>query len=143
MRAMRRLASPLLASIAALLVSGCGPSGTHVEHAWARAAERGATTAAYFTLVNGGADTLHVTGVSGDGAESIAMHTTVRVGNMVTMREASSFDVAPGARLVFAPGGNHVMLTHLRTALTAGGHVNLALHLSGQPDLPVIASVRR
>jgi copper(I)-binding protein len=143
MRAMRKLAGSIVVAIALLAGAGCGASGTRIEHAWARAAERGATTAAYFTLVNGGPDTLHVTGVSGDAAESIAMHTSVHVGNMVTMREAGSFEVAPGSRLVFAPGGNHVMLTHLRAPLTPGSRVNLALHVSGQPDLPVIASVRR
>ena len=123
--------------------AGCGsPSTVRVERVWIRAADSGATTAAYFTLINDTADTLHVTGVSGDVAEALSLHETLRAGGMVAMRETSRLAVPPHARLAFAPGGHHVMLAGLRRKLLPGMHVNLALHARNWPEVPLVAEVR-
>lgn len=136
------LAAGACALLAASLACCTPAAAVRIEHAWVRAADSTATTAAYFTLVNDGPDTLHVTGVSGDCAASIRMHRTVREDGMVSMREADGFDVPPHARLAFAPGGNHVMLTTLAHALVPGHAVALQLDLSGRPQLPIHAEVR-
>ena len=143
MRALCPVALAALLGAAALGTGGCGsPAPVRAEAAWARAADSAGTTAAYFMLVNEGADTLHVTGVSGDCAASFTMHTTVREGGMVAMREAERFDVAPYGRLLLAPGGSHVMLAGLRRRLLPGTGLNLTLHLSDGTQLTVVASVR-
>ena len=141
---MRRHRPVLLACLALLAgAGGCGPQApVHVEDAWVRAADSAGTTAAYFTLVNGGPDTLHVTGVTGACAASLRMHRTVRERGMVSMREADRFDVPPHTRLVFAPGGNHVMLTGLAHRLEPGLTVALMLDMSGGAQVPMVAEVR-
>jgi hypothetical protein len=142
MRSIAAAAPTLVACLAALAASGCGPQApVRIERAWVRAADSAGTTAAYFTLVNDGADSLHVTGVGGDVADAITLHETVREGGMVTMRETDRVDVAPHSRLAFAPGGRHVMLAGVRRRLTPGSNVNLALHTSSGAELQVVAEV--
>jgi copper(I)-binding protein len=133
----------LVACLALPAIPGCGtPAPVRIERAWVRAADSAATTAAYFTLVNDGADSLHVTGLSGDVADAIAMHETVREGGMASMRETDLVDVAPRSRVAFEPGGRHVMLVGLRHRLLPGLPVNLTLHTSDGRELPVVAEVR-
>lgn len=129
--------------VLAACAAGCGTSEpVRAEKAWARPAQTGGTTAAYFDLVNGGPDTLHVTGVAGEAAEMVQMHETVHEGGMASMREVSGFDVAPGATFHFEPGGNHIMLINVRRPLLPGLAVALTLHFSNHPDLVVEAAVK-
>ncbi len=141
-RAIRALAPVSLLAALALAAACAPPAPVRVEDAWVRAADSAATTAAYFTLVNDRADSLHVTGLSGDCAASISLHESVRTGRLVSMREVERLDVAPHGRLVLVPGGRHVMLTGLRRALRPGQRLDLVLHLSDGSQLPVPASVR-
>jgi hypothetical protein len=142
-RGARRLRLAVLPLALAGTLAGCSERpALRVEHAWLRSADSGATTAGYLTLVNGGADSLRVTGASGSCAEAIGMHETVRDGGRVAMREAQEFRVPPGARLEFAPGGNHLMLTHLRRRLVPGRREELSLRLSDGRTVPVEATVR-
>ncbi len=137
----RRLPAAL-ALLALALAAGCAPAAPRVERAWVRAADSAGTTVAYFTLVNGGPETLRVTGIGGDLADSIRMHETLHDRGMASMRELDVVEVAPGERLPFAPGGRHVMIQGLRRTLVPGTTVHLVLHVKAGPDLPVAASVR-
>lgn len=144
MRRSRSAGFAVMVCVLASAAAGCGQhASVRTDAAWVRGADSAATTAAYFTLVNDRDDTLHVTGISGDAANAISMHETVHVGAMASMRELAFLDVPPHARIAFAPGGRHVMLEGLSRALEPGMHVNLVLHASGWPEVPIVAEVRR
>ncbi len=143
MKLNRFAAAAACAFAIAACSASCAPHETvRAEKAWVRPAQTGGTTAAYFDLVNESADTLHLTGVAGEAAESIQMHETIHEGGMASMREVSGVDVAPGATFHFEPGGSHIMLINVRRPLLPGLAVALTLHFSNRPDLVVEAAVK-
>ena len=129
---------------ASLLLAGCtARPALRAQDAWIRAAEGPHATAAYFEVVNGGPDSVVVTAISGDFAESFPMHETVRDGAMMSMREVGSMRVPPHGVLKLEPGAGHVMVMQLRRNLVAGERVRMTLHLRDGRELPVVATVRQ
>ncbi|HXQ30534.1 MAG TPA: helical backbone metal receptor [Steroidobacteraceae bacterium] len=102
-------------------------SALSIEHPWSRATPPGVTVAAGYLEVRnlGGPDLL--TGASSPLAERVEFHESRVEGGIARMRPVDSLPVAAGARLVFAPGGLHLMLLGLRAPLTAGLRVPLVL----------------
>jgi periplasmic copper chaperone A len=151
-RAIALLAA--LAALVALLAAACGPAGTAaqtpasggpltVTGAWARAAAAGGETAVYFTIVNAKSADDALVGVSTDAAQSASVHQTSTDANGMTgMQMAPSVKVPGGGTVQFAPGGYHVMLTNLKTAIKAGDQVRLTLSFQNAGVVTVTADVR-
>jgi copper(I)-binding protein len=119
---------------AAVLISAPGAlaaakSPLRVEKAWARETPPAARTGAiYFTVVNDGAAADRLISVSTPAAERAEVHEMKTVNNVMSMRALKNGAVAPAkGRLTLAPGGSHVMLMGLKSALKAGGTVPLTL----------------
>lgn len=113
-------------AVAAALVAWAYPSGgsaprLRVEGAYVPQPASPDVAAAYFTVVNSGgaADTL--TGVRTDVSGDAMMHRTA--GERMEM--AADLPVPAHGRLVFAPGGYHVMIEKPVRRLRAGDHVTL------------------
>jgi len=86
------------------------------------------TAAAYFTVKNKGASADRLQSVSCSCAAGAAFHITTHKDGMTSMEEApDGFPLPAGQTLVFAPGGNHVMLTGLTGAPKEGDFVDLTL----------------
>jgi copper(I)-binding protein len=85
------------------------------------------TTAAYFTVTNKGSSADRLTGVSCACAQSAMLHTTTHDNGMTGMAKAEAFPLPAGQSLVFAPGGNHVMLMGVTAGLKEGDYVDLVL----------------
>ena len=60
-------------------------------------------------------------------AASAMLHTTKRVNGMVEMDEADGFALPAGQSLVFAPGGNHIMLMGVTGAPKEGDFEDIVL----------------
>jgi len=132
-----------LALAAILALSGCARnSDVRVVNAWVRPVSPGRTTAGYFTLENDSRDTLELVGVEVPAVAMSMMHTTVRVGNELTMEEADRFTVPPHSRLRFAPGGNHVMAMQARRPLAEGDTTGIDLMFAGGRRIHATARVR-
>jgi periplasmic copper chaperone A len=149
---MSRAAAILAFLLVALSVAACGGSvgsggsgaGTLVvTGAWVRAAPAGAQSAAYFTIGNGtGADDTLV-GVSTTAAQSAGLHqTTTDSTGMTGMQMTESIKVPAGGSVALQPGGYHVMLTGLASALKAGASVELMLTFERAGVVRVTAEVR-
>jgi len=97
---------------ASLLVVACSQApAVSVENAQIRALLPGRdTTAGYFTLHNHTDAQVTVLGASSPYARAIEMHSTVIVGDRVTMQRNDRHTLAPGESLQFEPGGHHLML---------------------------------
>jgi copper(I)-binding protein len=95
----------------------------------------GRPAAVYFTVRNDGAQPITLTSVAVAEAAKAEMHQT----NGGTMAKVDSLPIDPGASMVFAPGGLHVMAFDVSKDVQAGGTVELTLGFSdgGKLSLPL------
>lgn len=99
-----------------------------VNDAWIREAPPGALAlAAYMLVVNFGKKELQLTKVTSPTFEEVQMHVVETKDGMTKMRAVPGFTLAPAARLVFKPGGNHLMLMKPKKQLKAGDVVPMTL----------------
>jgi len=82
-----------------------------VENAWIRNAPPGtAMMAGYGVLHNVGDAAVTVTGVDSADFGSASLHKSTSNNGMEHMQALGEITIAPGQRITFAPGGNHIML---------------------------------
>ena len=95
---------------------------------WSRAMPPSAPTGAvYFVLTNPGTAADKLIGVQTPRAEKAELHTHVHKGEVMSMEQIESVELAAGAEVTFEPGGNHVMLFKLNEPLVAGQHFPITL----------------
>ena len=99
-----------------------------IEKPWARATPKGAEVAgAYLTIENKGAAPDRLTGGSADFA-TVEIHETKSENGVMEMREvAGGLDIPAHGSIGFAPGGYHIMFTHLAHPLAKGDTVKATL----------------
>src|ERR1700752_3486199 len=86
-----------------------------VAQAWTRATPPGAQNAAvYFSLVNKGKSADSLTAASTAAAASAMVHQSTVAANVVHMEMSGPVELAPGAHVIFAPIGRHIMLDGLK-----------------------------
>lgn len=112
---------PVLA-LALLLTAGCGgeaggPPLVVTDVAVLEPMAGMDMTAGYFVLENRGNETIRVTAVSSPQFGRIEMHETVVENDVARMRPLEEIVIAPGERVVFEPGGMHLMLFEPRRPL--------------------------
>src|SRR5208337_4082426 len=100
----------------------------------------GTTGAAYLTVTNKGpAD--HLIGVSTPIAATAELHETINDNGVMKMRPVTSIALEPARPVTFAPGGYHVMLTGLKSALKAGDSFPLTLNFEHARPITVAGKV--
>jgi copper(I)-binding protein len=99
-----------------------------VEKPWARATPNGAEIGgAYLTIENKGAAPDRLTGGTADFA-TVEIHETTKENGVTEMRQVAGGLNIPGHGSVgFAPGGYHIMFTHLAHPLAKGDSVKATL----------------
>ena len=99
-----------------------------VDKAWARATPKGAEVGAgYFVIHNNGATPERLTGGSADFA-TVEIHEMKTEGGVMTMAELKNgLDIPAHTTIRLAPGGYHIMFTHLTRPLTKGEKVKATL----------------
>ncbi|MCL6525399.1 MAG: copper chaperone PCu(A)C [Thermaceae bacterium] len=117
-----------------------------VQDAWIRLLP-GSTTSAYMTLVNPAAKTpAQIVGASSPAAAKVTLHTTMEMsgGNaeMTTMKPLTSVTVPPKGKVMFKPGGMHLMLEGLKAPLKVGQKIKIVLKYSDGDTQTVIFTVR-
>lgn len=86
------------------------------------------TTAAYVTITNTGTVADRLVSASCDCAASAGLHTMEMKDGVMEMGEAKDgFAIAPGQSIVFAPGGNHIMLQGVSAHPKEGDTVKMTL----------------
>jgi copper(I)-binding protein len=118
------------------------PSGLTVTDAWARPAPAGGESAAYLTIANAGAaDTL--VSVRCTIARSAMLHeTSTDMSGMTGMTMTGSMDVPSGGSVRLAPGGSHVMLGDLTSALAPGTTIQIELLFEHAGSIVIPATIR-
>ncbi len=99
-----------------------------IEKPWARATPKGAEVGAgYLTILNNGATPDRLTGAAADFA-TVEVHEMKSVGGVMQMRELKSgLNIPAHGSIGLAPGGYHLMFTHLTHPLKKGDTVKATL----------------
>ncbi len=85
-------------------------------------------TAAYFIVENKGSEADRLLSASCSCATLATMHTVTKTNGMSMMQDTpEGFALPPGQTLTFAPGGNHVMLSGLKSVLKSGDKIDIVL----------------
>ena len=131
---MKRMTGWALALALALVAFGGVQAGNaggelRIENTWARATPAVAPVAAgYLTVVNDGDTADRLLRIDSAIAQRIEMHQTVHEDGVMRMRRIEGGIVVPAhGRVVFAPGGNHLMLIGPVRPLVAGEHFEATL----------------
>ncbi|MBT8472593.1 MAG: copper chaperone PCu(A)C [Marinicaulis sp.] len=123
--------------------SACPANEIGVSDAWVRPARAGQpTTAAYFSICNGGEETSLVSAAY-DGADAVELHHTAMSDDAVASMEKSDGVLLPAGETVqFAPGGRHVMLIGVKDAIAEGSDPLITLTFANGEKLNLVFEVR-
>ena len=119
-------------------------AGVSVRDAWVRETPPGMTVmAGYMALRNNTSRPQVLMAASSSGFERVMIHRTIVKDGMAGMVHASQVELAANARLIFAPGGYHLMLMNPKRTLRAGDTIVIKLEFDGGLVLPVAFEVRK
>ncbi len=136
------LAAASAAMLTAPAVAHAG-SPIRVEGGWVAASLAGQRTgAAYLTLTNTGRAPDRLLGGTSPAAATVAPHHMATDRGVMIMRKLDGVALPPGGRVVFKPGGDHLMLEGLKRPLKAGQTVALTLRFARTAALTVRLPVR-
>jgi copper(I)-binding protein len=137
---MRRR-SLLLAILATPAVARAqGVSALRIEQPFARAtAPTARAGGAYMTIVNGAATADRLLRAESPVAARVELHTVIKEGDVMRMREVPAIDVPANGKATLAPGGLHVMLMELKAPLKAGdtAAITLVFEKAGRVEVAV------
>lgn len=104
----------------------------HLGDPWIRATPNAAPTAAgYLTVTNHGKTADRLLGGASPLVRAIEPHTMSMTGGVMRMRVAEGgFEIAPGATLALAPGGDHLMLIGPKRPFKPGERVSATLRFA-------------
>ena len=101
-----------------------------VSDGWFRALPANLPSGGYFTLTNGGAAPMVLTGASSPACGALMLHESESTNGMAAMKDVMRIPVAPGATLKFAPGGYHLMCMNPTSAMKPGASVSVTLQFA-------------
>jgi copper(I)-binding protein len=130
------------------MIAACGqPAADRSPQAidpWIRLAPPGAgMLAGYMVLENPGDRAVELVSVSSPAFASIEVHRTEVTDGVARMIAEPRVSIGAGERLIFEPGGRHLMLHGPTQALAEGALVPLELVFDDGTDLQINAIVRR
>jgi copper(I)-binding protein len=116
-----------LLALAPLAAARADDMSLMASGAWSRPTASAAMAGVvYVTVTDSGAPTTLVS-VSTPIAAQAEMHQSLMQNGMMEMLPVKSLPIAPGAPIMFSPGGYHIMLTGLTQPLSAGQTFPLTL----------------
>jgi hypothetical protein len=115
------------------------PGAVRISHPWVRATPNAAPTAAgYLTVTNRGKAVERLLGGSSSLSGPIEPHTMSNSGGIMRMRlAANGFEIAPGATLTLAPGGDHLMLVGPKRPFRPGDRIPVTLRFAHAGEVKV------
>ncbi len=109
---------------------------------WFRALPGSLPAGGYFTVQNNTRHDIVITEVSSDACGMLMIHRSSNKGGMSSMDMVMRATVPAGGRLVFAPGGYHLMCTGPTSKMKIGARVPVVLSLSDGTAVVVAFTVR-
>lgn len=113
-----------------------------IGHPWAPITHGNlATGVVYVTLVNDGKKADRLLKVRSPWAASAALHSTIKDGTVMGMRDIDSVAIPPGQTVEFKPGALHIMLLGLTRPLKDGDMLPLTVTLANEGEIKIEAMV--
>jgi len=114
----------------------------HITHPFTRATPPGGQVAgAFMSIENRGKDTDRLVSVTSPVAGIAQIHEMAMDGGVMKMRAVKGIELKPGATVMLAPGGYHLMLEGLKQPLKEGDEIALLLTFERAGSIEVRAKV--
>lgn len=129
----------------ALLAAGCGQGGTGivVQDPFARPAPAAGSGGAFMTIVNNTGQADRLVSAQSPAAMMVELHETVNEGGVMKMvHQPQGFEIPARGKVELKPGGKHVMLMGLKSALEAGQTIQITLKFEKAGEITVNVPVR-
>ena len=105
--------------------------------------DMGAVGVVYLTIVNDGGEADRLVGARSDVAQAVELHQTQIEGGVMRMQPvAGGVEIPARGRVVFEPGGYHIMLIGLKRDLKPGDRFKVTLQFEKSGALTVESEVR-
>jgi periplasmic copper chaperone A len=101
-----------------------------------------AVGAAFLTITNPTDQPDALLGASSPDAGRIELHTNEMKNDIMRMRKLETMPIAPHGTVVFASGGNHLMLFRLKRPLAKGMRIPMTLQFQRAGAIAVVFAVR-
>ncbi|MPY75763.1 MAG: copper chaperone PCu(A)C [Alphaproteobacteria bacterium] len=134
----------MLQAASLALAQGTQPApGIQVSDPWARAAGKAAHSAvAYLVLENSGEASDKLVSASTPAAGRVELHTHIKDGDIMRMRQVQSVEVGARSKVQLKPGGLHLMLLDLKGPLAQGTHFPLTLRFEKAGEVTVEVAIQ-
>jgi copper(I)-binding protein len=116
-----------------------------IGHPWARATPGGVKNGVvYLTFVNDGKTADRLLKASTPIAAGVMLHTNIKEGDIVRMRDVDAVEIPAGKTVELKPGGLHIMLMGLTQPLKDGDMFPMTLTLAdaGEVKIEVMVSAQ-
>ena len=117
-------------------------SSLRIEDPWIRALPGALPAGGYFTLHNDGKTAQTLVSAQSGACGMLMLHVSENKGGMSAMHDVTGVDVAPGAKISFAPGGYHLMCMDAKPAIKPGATVPVTLIFKSGEKLTANFAVR-
>lgn len=136
------VASVLLLGSMAVFAHDYHGGDLDIAHPWSRPLPPVATTGvAYLQVTNNGAGDDVLLGASTPVADKVEIHTHIKEGELMKMRQLNELVIPAGGEQTLAPGGHHLMLMGLKQVPAVGERFPLTLHFKQAGDVEVEVAV--
>jgi hypothetical protein len=145
MKKLRTFGSSLLLAIffAMPVLAGSAADEVLVANPYVRAVPAVMeNSAAFMTLKNTGTTEHAVVSAASRAAEVVELHTHVKDGEVMRMRQIDKINIQAGDATILEPGGLHVMLLGLKRPLSVGSTVQVDLTFNDGSTKSVVAPVK-
>ncbi|MEH6826399.1 MAG: copper chaperone PCu(A)C [Motiliproteus sp.] len=133
------------ALLAGLILSSAGVRAeVNIEQGYFRASPPGVSTAAVFLSAhNSGTAPISITAAQTPAASNAELHNHIEHEGMLQMRQVDAIEIPAQGSVRLQPGGYHIMLIGLKTALKEGDEQMLMLTLSSGEMIHLTLPVRK
>lgn len=138
MRGFRHLVAVGLFLAAPASAHDYAAKGLKIHHPWTRPAAAGMSGVGYLSITNASARADVLKAVEIPLAASASLHSTAMKAGVMSMRPKNGgLMITPGRTVTLSPGGDHIMMTGLKSAFVAGGSVPATLVFERAGRVPV------
>jgi hypothetical protein len=125
-----------------VIVGAAQAASVDITGPWFRALPGKLPAGGYFTAQNNTRRDIAITGVSSDACGMLMIHQSSNKGGMSSMDMMMRVTVPANGKLVFAPGGYHLMCTDPTPKMKIGARVPVVLQFSDGSAVAVAFAVR-
>lgn len=131
-----------LLPVSLLGAAGAQAGGLSIANVWAQPTPpRAIVGRVYLTIVNNGKEVDHLVAASTDVARTAEVSGVRILQDVANQRHLVNIDIPAGGRIVFSPGGYHILLRNLKHPLVAGERFEVDLTFEKAGDIPLAVKV--